>query len=196
MSLKVPLKLFNIARSAYALDIGLYALGSNPPFYIDEDTGYIVQALRHTQVDIYPIVISLHGFGPGTYEWRVKIENPAPNKTFWVGFGELFAGNSYDSIMIYRIGAVTTFETKVTGSSTATDISASIDLTSSTTLKLVWVSGTSAALYVDGGLVATHTTNIPAVLLHTFIEIMHSATQSTHSYIYAHPELFNGSAKR
>ena len=177
-------------------DINLYVTHKGiPAFHIDAD-GYVVQPLKNTTIGQYPQVISLTAFGPGTYEWKVRIVGPEEDKIFWVGFGEEWSSNNATaSIMVFRIGDITAFGTTVGGYCTITDISAYIDLTNLTTLKLIWISGASAALYVDGLIAATHITNIPSIPLYTFIEVHHSSVRAEHSMVIAEATLFNGLAK-
>jgi len=111
--------------------------------------------------------------------------NPEGYKVLFVGFGEEGPAYGDTGIFLKHDGANQIFETRKGGSVTATNINTPA-WTTERLFTVEWTP-TSVKVYVDGALVATHTTNIPNVKLVRFTEIWHDPvmTPTTRSFIYA-----------
>jgi len=122
--------------------------------------------------------------GYGTYEWQARIVNPGAEKNLYVGFGERASAFWTDAIFVFDRFGTYYFTTYKDGVGTQTTLTGQ-DWTVERTFKVEWSPG-SAKLYVDGTLLATHTTNVPDVKMVRFIEIGHTATAPANlSQIYA-----------
>ncbi len=123
----------------------------------------------------------------GTYEWKARIVNPTANRKLYVGLSEKAPG-CYEAGLIFMQCNAGTYQTESRheGTSTLTNLTGQ-DWTVERTFKVAF-SSTSIQYYVDGALVATHTTNIPLPTnLHIiFIEAWQLATaDATDGEVYA-----------
>jgi hypothetical protein len=107
-------------------------------------------------------------FGFGTYQWKGLV-NPEANKGM-IPFGfERYHGIAGEGLIDMRVDDTTYYaRTNWQGNSTYTVLGGQ-DWSIEKTFKIVW-SNTKVEFYVDGALVATHTTNIPQVPMSPFME--------------------------
>ena len=107
-------------------------------------------------------------FGDGK-DIRIKFRMKMPSGTSDRGMGLAVAGSTLRAnrtttaaCVMFSADSNTLYAVNADGvTNTNTDISAGITLTNWNTYEIIWTDGTSAAYYVNGTLVATHTTNLP-----------------------------------
>jgi len=116
----------------------------------------------------------------GTYEWVARIVNPTANRYLYVGLSEK-AATIYRAGEIFALNELGSYKLKnrVKAAVTSTTLVGQ-DWTTERKFKIVF-SSAAVELYVDGSLVAKHTTNIPSPSnLHIiFIEAWQGATADT-----------------
>jgi len=142
--------------------------GKATMFYHDN---YYVLSQYPNEANQSPSLITLGiDFDYGTYQCKGKIDNtPAGVIQIVFGFENLHGWSSEGIMDFYFGGSVYTMRTSWAGSETTTTL-AGQDWTSERTFKFIWTS-TSVKGYVNGALVATHTTDISQSAMNLFCEL-------------------------